>query len=187
MAVALNFDIFQDENNSVLIFQDLTGAYSASNTGGWGAPNELLSSVTSWSISITKPSSSTAIVITNPVGLPSSSNFEYEITATVLGYTTSNIEDGIWEVEYEVVTNTTTYRKTLRFCLYGNVECCKQRMALQLKPNCCCDSQYVTNLLAVQAMFLSMVANADMNNETAFSNWLTRLEKICAFTNCNCY
>jgi len=186
MALELNFELYTRRNSTQLVFEELTGVYSSSNTSGWGSPNDSLSSVSSWVVSITTPSSTTPYVFTDPSNLPSNSNGTIIITPTQLGYTTGLISDGIYEVEYEVVTTNGTYRKVLRFPIFSNVECCVKRMVLKLIPGCCCSNKYVEQYLLAKANFDSLEVNAEFGNETLFNNFLTKLQLICSYSDCGC-
>lgn len=193
MAVDLNFTIYGTNGCTELRFNDSTCSYSIVNTGGWGSPNELLSSVTDWSISIYPPDSSTylpslnLVTFSNPSGLPSEDCDSISLSLdTLYGTGSTSVIDGIYEISYAVTTNTTSYIKVKRIAVYCSVECCIHRMALKLKEGCCCDNEFVKNYILAETLLDALKVNAECGNETKFISLLKKLQKICSFQSCGC-
>lgn len=186
MALDLNFDIYTRRNSTQLIFKETTGTYSLSNTSGWGSPNDSLSSVSSWVVSITLPNSTTLYSFNNPINLPSDNNANIIINPIDIGSTTGLIPDGVYEIQYEVITTNNTYKKVLRIPIFSNVSCCVKRMALKIKPGCCCDDKFIQEFNLAQALLISMCENAEFGNETMFNNYLNKLQLLCNWNNCGC-
>ncbi len=62
MAISPTLSVCFKENNTLFQITDTTGAYSAGNTGGYGAPNDASTDITAATILITFPNESTQTV-----------------------------------------------------------------------------------------------------------------------------
>jgi hypothetical protein len=117
------------KGGSGIVFKDVTGPYSASNTGGYGTPNALFSGVTSSNVVITTPSGGSYTINT----LASDVYLETVIPNTLLGYSSSEpVEDGIYSAVFTVVTSTEgTKTYTTKFFVTWNVECCLEKAQVE--------------------------------------------------------
>lgn len=103
----------QSQDCTYIYLYDTTGAYSASNTGGYGAPNFDYTDISQSFIDITRPGETTAERVTlNGSSTPTaqafanpSLNTQLVIDTTETGQSTTNEEhdDGVYQVDYYVV------------------------------------------------------------------------------------
>jgi len=118
------------KDGSGIIFKDVTGPYSASNTGGYGNPNATIANVTSSNVAITTPSGNSYTITAS---FASDVYLETLITNVQLGFSASStVEDGIYSVVYTVVTSTEGTRTyTTKFFITWNVECCFEKAQVE--------------------------------------------------------
>ena len=118
------------KDGSGIIFKDVTGPYSTSNTGGYGTTNAVINDVTSSNIVITTPSGSSYTIT---AAFASNVYLETEITNVQLGFSSSSsVEDGIYSAVYSVVTSTEGTRTyTTKFFVTWNVECCFEKAQVE--------------------------------------------------------
>lgn len=151
MAVALALTYSQSNDAKTLLFTDNTGAYDAvTNTGGWGAPNQVtsdivLSSATTvdkyWlTLDITYTNSSNESTTYDTIDLydeftskfsdPYGMEFELNMThllesGVAAGAVTDVFPDGIYDVTYTITeadTDLLVYAKDYELLVYGNIQ-----------------------------------------------------------------
>lgn len=153
MAVALALTYSQSNDAKTLLFTDSTGAYDAvTNTGGWGAPNQVtsdivLSSSTTvdkyWlTLDITYTNSADESTVYDTIYLYDELDFvsefsksygmEFELNMTHLlesgvaaGTVTDVFPDGIYDVTYTITeadTDLLVYAKDYELLIYGNIQ-----------------------------------------------------------------
>ena len=119
----LNLSVCTKDNCNVLSVTDITGGYSASNTGGWGTPNSDRTDVTDASIII---KDSTGIVHTEDITSQTSvvdwyADFTYEEIPLAL-------PDGLYTASYIITVGSddsaVTTEKTVKFYVYCDLKCC---------------------------------------------------------------
>lgn len=124
-------------DRSATTFNELTGAYSPTNLGGWGTPNPETFDVATATLTIQKYGETTSNVV-SLVGFPTDdSTVEQNIPYTAFGGTT-NIPDGIYLITYEckdsgdnVVAFETEY-----VAMLGGIRCCIANLRKKLHfPN----------------------------------------------------
>lgn len=187
MALIPNFTVCPKRGCSTLIFNETTGIYDVDlNLGGYGTPNPATTDVTTWSIIVTL-TDGTIVTITDPVGLPTSnSDLEYEITAGALDLDT--ITDGLYTIEYTVTVGATTYTSGTQYFLFTcNIDCCINKMFARIPSTSCeCDSPLMKNALYARALQLGLKANAGCGDTAAIDDLITKLNKICGFSQSDC-
>jgi len=187
MALIPKFTVCPKRGCSVIIFNETTGVYDADlNVGGYGAPNPVVGDATTWSIIVTL-TDDTIVTITDPVGLPTSNgDLEYEITAEALDL--DIISDGLYTIEYTVTVGATTYTSGTQYFLFTcNIECCIDKMFAKIPSTSCeCDSTVIKNALYARALLLGLKANANCGDADVINDLLTKLNKICGFSESNC-
>lgn len=122
--------------------KDVTGPYSASNTGGYGAPNAAIGDIVSSSVIITTPAGLSYTV----TGVASNVYNETNITLVQLGFPVgSTIADGVYGAEFTLVTAGATYTYTTQFFITYNVECCFEKAQAEevfsLTKSCSCGGE----------------------------------------------
>lgn len=189
MALSLKIAICQNSDCKSVEFSETTGAYSTSNTGGWGSPNPTIADATSAILTITQPDG-TVTTIASSLLYPTFPTTDDTVTYTIdsgdlaLGDDVA-LPDGIYTFVYEVLTTTGVYRVQLRKALYCQAECCVNGLLAKVATEGCdCSSELVDN--ALEAYFWLQVLKASECNETAFDNALEIINRICDFNSCNC-
>ncbi len=186
---------------------DLTGLYSATNTGGYGNPNVDVSSFTAFNISVTLPDpetllpSGTPVVINAYPSLPSSSNGTFVITSlALLGTSDTTIVDGVYQFDvsapWEDGLDTGTMTASNNKAFYEIVECCIENMQVEaIGCGCLGDSEKIVNLV-VAGMYLDVLSPKVINNEIVASpiercgQWdaaataILQLQDLCDNENC---
>lgn len=192
MAITLDFDICISKSCDTLTLTETTGAYSATNTGGWGSPNATTGSVTTAFLQVTSPSGGVYTLNILSSGFPSSNpSFDYDIPNASLGGITS-VDDGKWTFFLYYTDGTNTYQKIKNFLFYCNTECCVQELLADIEvTDCdCCKQEEVDkiNNYTKAKTFLEALKNAARcNQESNFSSIQEVLTKLCKNSSCkNC-
>jgi len=168
---------------------DQTGAYSTSNLGGWGAPNDTLASVVSAVIKVLLPGSSVGDEVYIDVGseLPNSTYQYKTLKSQDFGLGTDIVlVDGTYVIDYTVVTSGGTYTFHTEFLMTcSKCACVNSMFAKVASTGCDCDENFVTE--ATQAfVVLQMIEYAALCQKTSeVAKLETLLNKICkAKDNC---
>lgn len=178
-----------------ILFSETTGAYSIFNTTGWGTPNPELSTVYSAELSITTPTSDTFIFdLLATTEFPTiNSSVEYSIPYSSLGFSTGLV-DGEYTFVYNVMVDTTeserepiyaTYTKTKKFYITCNLDCCINKLLLNIEDvKCDCSKEARSKYLEAFAMLQAFKhANACGRLGTA-TELFNELTKICNNVDC---
>lgn len=192
MSLILKSTVTEGNGGKSLYFSDLTNIYDVSlNPGGWGAPNLTIGAVTQTHIKVTLPDSVTIIDILNPVGIPTTNiTLKYEITAAILGSTTTYIPDGLYTIEYTVTDGITLYTTGVKYYLFTcNLECCISKLWLKVADDCICscdNSTNINNALYAESILFGTKAYAAEGNTTEVANLISKLNQICNYSNSDC-
>ncbi len=192
MAVSLDFDVCVNNSCDTLTITETTGAYSATNLTGWGAPNATTASITSAYLQITDPSGGVYTLNILSSGFPSSNpSFEYDIPNGSIG-SPSSIEDGNWKFFLYYTDGTTTYQKVRNYLFYCNTECCVQELLADIEvTDCdCCKQEDIDkiNNYTKAKTFLEALKNAARCFQVSnFESIQAVLTKLCRNSTCkNC-
>jgi hypothetical protein len=122
--------------------KDVTGPRSASNTGGYGSPNETFADIVSSTVQITTPAGLSYII----TGVASDVYNETTIQGTSLGFPAgTTLVDGVYQAEFVLVSASTTYTYTTQFFVTHNVECCFEKAQAEevfsLTKSCSCGGE----------------------------------------------
>ncbi len=186
MSIVTAFDICQNSNCSNLIFSDQTGAYSITNTTGYGTPNESISGATAQLIVTLADGTASTITLT---GFPTTDKtLEYTISAEDIGYSSgSQIDDQIISFEYKIITALTTIitqYKTQAF--YCQVNCCVNSMFIDLDINCeDCLKSLGDRAMKAYLMLQGLKYSANCGDSTTFTKTLAQLNKLCLQSECS--
>lgn len=162
MAVTIDFDVCLDNACDTLTFTETTGAYSATNLTGWGAPNATTGSVTGAYLQVTNPAGTVYTINILSSGFPSSNpSFSYTIPNGSIGGVT-NIVDGHWKFFLYYTDGVNTYQKVRNYLFYCNTECCVQELLADIEVNdCdCCDQDEKIKTYIKAKTFLESLKNA---------------------------
>lgn len=190
MALQLSFQICQSNTCDALTFVETTGAYSATNLTGWGAPNVVLADATSAILTITLASGNihTIDLLATTYFPTDDSSFEYTLTNSDFGYTDgSKIDDQIIKFVYTVIADGTTYTQTIRQGFYCQVQCCVYSMFKDLNVTCDACSESKTKSIDAFLLLKGLMYSANCGNTTNFNSQLATLQKLCLGSSCqNC-
>jgi hypothetical protein len=124
MALIPKYAIKVSKDGLSLRIKDVTGAYSLSIPGGYGAPNDELTDVTLTTLQITTPSGG----VYSLSGIASDIYEEVVISNVALGFSPSTaLQDGVYGAEFVVATSFGIYSYTTEFFVTWNVECCFEK------------------------------------------------------------
>lgn len=189
--MVLDFDICQENDCTSFDFTDATGVYSSSNSGGYGAPNFLVSDAISAYVNVTLPSGVQVSIQVDPTLPDDTGTIVWTVNSTDLGLTGS-LPDGIYVIEYVINfnnSNSQTVQKTIvkTFLLSCTIKCCIQKMIAKIPINDCdCESKYLKNALLAFGLYQSLVYNGKCGNTTNTTSLLNRLTKLCNIVDCGC-
>lgn len=190
MSIVLSYDICQPSGCTTLTFKDTTGAYSVSNTTGYGSPNEDISGATAELIVTLADGTSNTLDITSN-GFPTvDTTKELTINSSDIGYDVDEeIEDQIISFTYRVTTTTpTVFVQNITQAFYCQVDCCVKSMFIDLDITCNdCIKAAGESRQEAWILLQGLKYSANSANVTVFNAALAELQKICSTTNCsNC-
>lgn len=177
---------------SINVF-DNTGVYNATtNQGGYNSPNPAVADILTATLNITLPNSTVPITIASALvfpTLPNTSDTPFVVTASMLGLTT--LPDGIYVISYTVTyaasPQSSTGQSTEGFVAVVN--CCVQKKlaAVALDENCsCCDNSQAMKALEAYVDLCIARSAVGFGLTNVFNKYLTRLNKLCDASACNC-
>ena len=173
------------EGCTIFQFTDTTGVYSVGNTGGYGSPNTLNTSITSATILITFPDASTQTVdVTTEINAPT---IVGDIVFTDV--TPTNLTDGIYSFLYTSTTATGTATYTLHKLFLCNVRCCLDKLWKEVPNKMCAECEtnaYIERVQLAESLYNSLVAMGGCYKLESITKVLTKLQSLCDFENCNC-
>lgn len=193
MAVTLNFNVCESCNNQTLTFTETTGAYSASNTSGWGSPNRLTSEAETATLSVTTPAGTTTVLNLFTSSFPTTNeDLEFEISPDDVGYsaaTGTKFPDGAYTFVYTVGRTTATafsYVQTKTILIYGQIQCEVFGLYGDIPQcDCECDSDVLELAFKASTFLEGLKYAAQTGNSTDFDNIMTILERLTANNDCN--
>lgn len=205
MALQLNFEVCSTADCQYMLFKDTTGSYSMSNPGGWGTPNEDITSAYKAELIIGDPDGFThTIDITN--GAPSTvgddfpntdPNIYFPISNSTLSITppatTTPIGDGLYNFTYKVYINGKEgdyyITKSKIILISCSVECATKKLMAGLSMcDCKCwdDKSYETAILAWTTLQSLLAARNCGTNQNTINKILTNLQNILAISKSKC-
>lgn len=190
MALVTQLQFCLNNSCSELIVSETTGAYSLSNTGGYGTPNATTGDIETYLLLITDPSGTVYTIDLFDTGFfpTTDSTVEYSIPMASLG-NRSVIEDGYWQFSWSALyagpTHATGNSASYFTC---NSECCVKALLakIDLTDDCCCsgDASDVADYLKAKVLLEGLKNAAFCGNLSIFTNIQSSLTRICQKTNC---
>jgi len=181
MAIFADFNVKQSDNAKELLFIETTGTYNAvSNTGGYGAPNELHSDATAAVLEVIIPNG-TVFTLNLITSYPTNvTNNEYTIRSQDLGMTANvSLPDGIYNFKYTITLPTQgTVINEQCILISGQARCCVYGL-LTTADICDCDGSDMKRALEAFAYYRAAVACAAAGEASKFSDLLTLIGKYC--------
>ncbi len=191
----LNFTICSS-NCKTLSFTEITGAYSATdNSTGWGTPNPEITDASSAELTIVTPNNNTYTFDLFATGFypTSTESNEFPISYGDLGFSTT-LEDGEYTFTYTVDTISTdgekdptytTYTKTKKFYVTCNIECCINKLLLNLEDvHCDCNKEARSKYLEAFALLQAFKHASACGRLGTASELFNELTKICSNVDC---
>lgn len=185
MSVILKFNICEGGTCDSFCFTETTGAYSATNTEGWGTPNESTSDALTAVLSITDPSGNITSIDLYDDFPTTDEEFEKIISPSDLGLSTTKFLDGIYTFTYTVTTEANTYIQNITQAFYCQVKCCVLSMFANIDFDCDCSQDKQEEAIKAYIMLKGLEYNAGCGNKNKFNNILAQLQKLCTNKNCN--
>ena len=194
MALVLNIDVCVASDCKSLNVSESTGAYSASNLGGWGAPNPLIANATTALLLVVNPAGvSYSIDLLATTFFPNiNSSYLYSVPLTSIGLTATNtITDGNWVFTYYIVASAVIYTKTISKLYYCNSKCCVQTLLATLDPsNCDCNKAntgVINTFNTANAFLLALIDASNCGQVDKFNAIKLVVDKLCLNKGCkNC-
>lgn len=195
MALALKFELIMSSDCTSFAIKDLTGDYSATNTGGYGAPNPTIVSMTAATLTIPLSDGSTVVLGDSQGFYPAFPNDDdtlFTITSALLGLGANvNIADFVTPITYSMTNVDGTYSVTQYEFIDCNAKCCenKANAAIDFTNKCePCDNKALQSYIKISAL-RAAVGNAlecipaQPNKATII---LQSLTDICNQSGCGC-
>ena len=173
------------QNNTILSFKDVTGAYSTGNTGGYGSPNEDTTAITAANISITYPDGTTQVVDVQSQLVANAITASFVFTDV----TPDTIKDGVHYFTYTVTSGTGTYTSKFAKLFTGTVRCCIDKLQVKVVDYVCdsCEtSAYIDRVHLAEGLYNSLRAMGGCHQLNKIDKILTKLQNLCDFESCNC-
>jgi hypothetical protein len=193
MAVVLGINVVVSNDRKSLEFYETTGPYSATNTTGWGAPNEAISDATEAELTVETPAEnsytfdSTSVTPLYSDWPTTDDDTSYDIPNSDIGYGVSeNLPDGVYRFNYIVTTGTTTYEQTIEKLFWHNAKCCVFNMFADIDYNCDCSTDKLEKAKKAYLLMKGLEYASKCGQKDYFENLLEDLEKLCAGDCTNC-
>lgn len=183
MAVSIDFNICINSPCDTFTLTEITGAYSASNTTGWGAPNALTSSVTTAVLQATSPSGTVTTFNLLTHSFPSDNySYQYDILASLLG----GYEDGKWDFLLYYTDGVNTYQKRHVYYFYCTTKCCVDTMLANMEILDCedCKNEQISDFMYAKFLLEGLKYAASCQQENNFNSIKSVLDKLCANSGC---
>jgi hypothetical protein len=196
MSIALKICQSQSDDCKTIVLTDKTGAYSLSNLTGWGAPNSLLSTALTATITISKRDA-TGLFIDSPLSpidvfptFPSDVNATFNLTAELAGYGAGALfSDGIYKITYTVtgVDGSAYTLETIRYDgLLCNGMCCFKKKADKVST-CICDCEDIEKSFIKLWTYIRLYEAArDCANFNQMQKYIDKIFKTCVDCGCGC-
>ena len=191
--VTLNFTICESSDRTKLQFHETTGAYSASNTSGWGNPNKETTDAEICTLTVTTPAGTTTTLNLFTSSFPTTdSDQEFEILNTDLGLSsTDKLLDGVYTCVYTVARTTSvsfSYTQTKTVYIFGQMQCSVYSLFGKIPTEeCTCNTDAMELAFKASTFLNALCHSATDGNALNFNKILSILERLTSNNNCkNC-
>jgi hypothetical protein len=166
---------------------------STLNPDGWnGGSNPTNSTITSATVSVLLPNTTTAVDLDVTASVTSATILNYQsifnlgtYSATDLG-TTGKLPDGIYTFTYTIVDGSDTYTSSYKTYLFCQTRCCVDKLLAEI-PNRMTDLTFINNVEQANAFLLSASKSAfSCGKFTETQKLVEQAKKICNFYNKTC-
>lgn len=191
MALSLKLHPCFAEKCSRLRIYDSSGIYSAQNTTGWGLPNLQLSTVTSATLTVTPPNTttSTSFDVTTTVNTAVIVDGVFLLDEIVESdLQAGSLIDGIYTISYTVTDGILTHDVTVKTFSTCKADCCVEKMKTKFKEKLCgCDwLVYWDNYRKAEALLYAAKSAFACGKEDHAKDLLEQVNKICSLQKCCC-
>lgn len=190
MALVPSINVCVKTACSVLTFRETTGAYTSSNTTGWGTPNPSPDPPTNnATLIIIAPDNTQYTVILSNHGFPNNDpTYEYVIPSSAIGNRII-IEDGYWQFIYTFNISSTSYIASKTAIFTCNTKCCVNSMLLNIDAENTSiynitNNKRISEYVKAKAFLDALQYYAFCGNLDKFTNIKLVLDKICSKSGC---
>jgi hypothetical protein len=194
MAYTPSLSICEKNHCSDVLLTDSRGLYDSTlNPDGWnGGSNPTNSTITSATVSVLLPNTTTAVDLDVTASVTSATINNYQsifnlgtYSATDLG-TTGKLPDGIYTFTYTIVDGSDTYTSSYKTYLFCQTRCCVDKLLAEI-PNRMTDLTFINNVEMANAFLLSASKSAfSCGKFTETQKLVEQAKKICNFYNKTC-
>ena len=184
LQISFNMDTTDSCSCDSLTFTETTGAYSGTNTGGWGAPNPILGDVNTATLTIVN---NTTNVTYDDLTITASTSSSTVINPSDLNIT--KFSDGAYCFTYTVtLNNTTVYTYSKCLLLVCNIKCQIKTVAGTLLDTCKhCKYEDYQQLFEIWALYNALTSAANCSDYNQINTNLEILQDKLDNINCkNC-
>lgn len=188
MALTLGLNVTTEDCKN-LIFTETTGAYNVTtNPTGWGTPNPTIASASLATVSVTVPNGTVYTFSVAGSSFPTTTiTQQYVIPYTSLGMTSSSgLVDGLYSILYSLsVTPGVIYLQLQKTMIVCNLECCIDKMLLDLDLSCECSEDAKENYLTAHAIFEQIQHSIECGDLDTAEELVDMANKLCKNSNCS--
>jgi hypothetical protein len=191
MSIELNFCATLKANGEILNIEDTTGAYSTTNIGGYGTPNDTSASAQTAVVQIWKRNEDGAYGDMTEVDvyptLPSDSGGDIDIDADDAGQS-ETMSDGVYKIKYKIASAIApyTYDTTQYKSFHPAIDCCYQNLALK-QVNCSCNCADVNDKLTKMTLQFALLKRAECSGDLdAIQKYINYITRLCDSCGCGC-
>ena len=185
MALAIDFSVCQEQCDEIK-FTELTGIYSATNLGGYGTPNQLVSSFIDPKLFIYTLTNELVYEIDLPAQYPLNNDIDgYVITLPEV------LPDGVYLVKYNITNNLIEEPDTYKSCYVlftCQADCCVQKLYAKVTSGTCseCNESALNHANEAFGFLESAKASAACGDLTEAISKLNKVKYMCTSLNCKC-
>ena len=185
--ILLNYTLCQASCGGSVSFRELTGAYSATNTGGWGSPNETTGDAVTAVLIFEDPNGTVySSLDVTAYSFPKTDTITAtEITAATVDSTLTKFVDGFWKITYVVTTGTTTYSHEQTFFFYATLrkQLCDLVKVMEV-CDCNCDYDSLNKVLQYHAYFDALCYAVKIGDTESVNEIFSTLTNLINCTTC---
>ncbi len=191
MSLIPSFVVLESDNSGTISVYDNTGAYSATNTGGYGSPNPAVGDVTEATLAFGLRSSNGTFAYYNIVDvyntLPNIIETPFVISGEDAGFGTDALfPDGIYEMVYTISGSGFSESVTEYIVLQAGINACYTEAAVTLSQ-CTCNCDSLDNGIIEMDFYLGQLERAKASgNLNWIANILSKLTNLCTACGCGC-
>lgn len=192
MALSPRFTIEFDCDFQYFTFHETTGAYSVSNTGGYGVPNIATGDVDSTQLIVKNVLTDVTFDTITTVTVSSTGvDIQFDLNDLLVDgeeVYTENLADGIYEFTYNVIDGATTYQYTVRQLILPDLNCSLcTALSRVIDPTCGCSKpQYISSWLEGFTRIKALEGSAICGSITQFEELYDKTQNYFTSLNCGC-